>query len=353
MKSEFGKYAQVLRIRRNATQSELAKWLGVSLSHVSNLEAERAHISKEVVEGYVGFLGVSGFEAERLQKLADLSNNKQRASDLSQQSLLALIATFGDQLSDSTVDRIRELVASDIGAENASLRLSTNQRALRKRRDQGRSWRRPSLTPERFVRISLLAEAIRRKHCDNSLRLPLEQFLAQEESEDPSLGVLVLNQLPSYAEGAFAIIVGSEEENTILLEEEFYSLGLKGSSFVRHVVAHEFSHHVLHKELLFSAETRVLPPQDWARQSAATIKADAELTSRVTKRIDNFFEVEAECFATMLLVPWTEMMKGTESYYLAKDFGEEKEEINRYLRFIRSSERVRMMFEAELRKRGT
>ena len=47
-------------------------------------------------------------------------------------------------------------------------------------------------------------------------------------------------------------------------------------------------------------------------------------------------EVEAECFATMLLVPWTEFLKGTEPKYLAKDFGEQKDQVELYARYFKN-----------------
>ncbi len=37
----------------------------------------------------------------------------------------------------------------------------------------------------------------------------------------------------------------------------------------------------------------------------------------------------------MLLVPWTEFLKGTSAYYLASDFGEQIGEIKRYMKYFK------------------
>ncbi|GGL59930.1 hypothetical protein GCM10011392_13040 [Wenxinia marina] len=51
---------------------------------------------------------------------------------------------------------------------------------------------------------------------------------------------------------------------------------------------------------------------------------------QIEQVVDRLEEVEAECFATFLLIPWEAFLKGTEAAYLAKDYGEQLDEVKRY-----------------------
>ena len=352
MRTEWGKLAQSMRIRAGLSQTEFAQKLGVSLARISNLEAGRTNISDEVLGSYIQILAASNDEALRLRELARYSNEKRRASGNSQQSLVALFSAYGDRLSEDTIKGIRRLVEKELGADVANLKLKSSRQPKRSHGTrQRKSGNRASIGAQRFIEISFIAEQIRRKHCNNSDRLHIDRFLEAEVAEAQGFDFLIVDKLPAFAEQAFAVIVGDPDSNTILLEEERFKLAQRGSSFVRHVIAHEYGHHILHKEHLEADLECFLPPQDWAKASAKELKAAHASAGQIEKVVDTLVEAEAECFSTMLLVPWTEFMKGTETYHLAKDFGEEHEEVKRYHRYIRGSDRVRMTFEAEIASR--
>ena len=125
-------------------------------------------------------------------------------------------------------------------------------------------------------------------------------------------------------------------------------MAVKGSGFRRHVICHEYAHHVLHERLLTSSAENYLPPQAWAKIKNDGANGD---TSTIRQIIDTPEEIDAECFATMLLVPWTEFVKGTEVKYLARDFGEQQDQVEKYARYFKNMAVINE-FRQELWERG-
>jgi transcriptional regulator with XRE-family HTH domain len=341
MRSSFGRLAQDVRVQKGITQSAFAASIGESLSRVSQLEHQRTSINDAVIGKYIEALDLDGEAICKLRRFADFSNSRLAAKNknLQHDSIHALLKQFGDKLSASTVEGIRNLIIKDLdpdlALEVASLEFSSNQ-SVRKQgtgRKPRRLPTRPTLALERFVELCLLAEEHRARFTDpNTRRMNIEYLLASESSRTEKFDFDVLEALPPYAQGAFACIVGTSNGHVILLEEEGYELAVRGSGFRRHVICHEFAHHVLHARLLDSKAETYLPIQEWAKK-----RDDGENTSSmICQFVDTPEEVDAECFATMLLVPWTEFLKGTEPKYLAKDFGEQQGEVERYARFFKN-----------------
>lgn len=341
MRSSFGRLAQDVRVRKGITQSAFAASIGESLSRVSQLEHQRTSINDAIIGKYIEALDLDGEEICKLRRFADFSNSRLSAKNknLTHDSIHALLAQFGDKLSERTVEGIRKLIMKDLdpslALEVATLEFS-NTRSASKQRVERKSKRvppRPTMALERFVDLCLLAEDHRGKFTDPDTRkMNLENLLASESARDEKFDFDVVEVLPTYARGAFACIVGTAEGHIILLEEEGYKMAVRGSGFRRHVICHEYAHHVLHSRLLISAAETYLPIQEWAK-----IEEDSEeANGTICQIVDTQEELEAECFATMLLVPWTEFLKGTEPKYLAKDFGEQQGEIERYARYFKN-----------------
>ena len=223
----------------------------------------------------------------------------------------------------------------EIALEVASLEFSSNRSVSKRGAAKGPrvSAKSPILTLGRFVELCLLAEQHRLRFTDTDVRkMSVERLLAFASASDERFDFDVLECLPPYAQGAFACIVGTASGHIVLLEEEGYKMAVRGSSFRRHVICHEYGHHVLHGNLLSSSSEVYLPPQEWSR-----IKEDSEeATGNICQIVDTPEEIDAECFATMMLVPWTEFLKGTEPKYLAKDFGEQLSEVERYARYFKN-----------------
>lgn len=341
MRSSFGRLAQDVRVRKGITQSAFAATIGESLSRVSQLEHQRTSINDAVIGKYIEALDLDGEEICKLRRFADFSNSRLSAKNknLKHDSIHALLAQFGDKLSDRTVDGIRKLIMNDLdpnlALEVATLEFSNTHSASK--RSVGRKPKklppRPTLTLERFVELCLLAEDHRGKFEDPDTRkMNLEHLLASESARDERFDFDIVEVLPPYAQGAFACIVGTADGHIILLEEEGYKMAVRGSGFRRHVICHEYAHHVLHAKLLASTAETYLPIQEWAK-----IREESEeTTGSICQIVDTQEELEAECFATMLLVPWKEFLKGTEPKYLARDFGEQQGEIGRYARYFKN-----------------
>jgi len=341
MRSSFGRLAQDVRVRKGITQSAFASSIGESLSRVSQLEHQRTSINDAVIGKYIAALDLDGEEICKLRRFADFSNSRLSAKNknLKHDSIHALLAQFGDKLSERTVDGIRKLIMKDLdpdlALEVATLEFANTHSAskLGVGRKAKKVPPRPTLTLERFVDLCLLAEERRARFSNSDTRkLNLEHLLASESAFDEKFDFDVVEVLPSYAKGAFACIVGTADEHVIILEEDGYKMAVRGSGFRRHVICHEYAHHVLHSNLLISSAETYLPVQEWAK-----IKRDDEqMTGTICQVVDTQEELDAECFATMLLVPWTEFLKGTEPRYLARDFGEQQGEIERYARYFKN-----------------
>lgn len=341
MRSSFGRFAQDVRVRKGITQSAFAVAIAASLSRVSQLEHQRTSINDAVIGKYIEVLDLDGEEICKLRRFAEFSNSRLSAKNknLKHDSIHALLAQHEEKLSERTVEGIRNLIMQDLDPdlalevatlEYANTHSASKQGAGRKPKKMPP---RPTLMLERFVELCLLAEEHRARFTDPDTRkMNLEHLLASEAVHDEKFDFDVVDVLPSYAKGAWACIVGTAEGHTILLEEEGYKMAVRGNGFRRHVICHEYAHHVLHAKLLASTAETYLPIQEWAK-----IKEESEeATGTIRQVVDTPEEVDAECFATMLLVPWTEFLKGTEPKYLAKDFGEQQGEVERYAQYFKN-----------------
>lgn len=340
MRSSFGRLALEIRVKKGISQSKFATEIGESLSRVSQIEHQRTSISDSVIGKYITALDLNGDEICQLRRFADFSNSRLSAKNknLKHDSIHALLAQHGDKLSELTIEGIRNLIMRDLdpdlALEVATMEFSSNQSVSKRRSKKLAQKGRPSLTLDQFVDICLLAETHRAKFSDPDIRkLNIERLLCCAAAQDNRFDFDLLDQLPSYASGAFACIVGTTAGHTILLEQQAYMMAVRGSVFRRHVICHEYAHHVLHGEMLSSTSEVYLPPQEWAKIKESV----GETTETICQVVDTMEEAEAECFATMMLVPWTEFIKGTELKHLANDFGEQLTEVERYARYFKQT----------------
>lgn len=342
MRSSFGRLAQEARVKKGITQSDFAVAIGESLSRVSQLEHQRTSINDTVIGKYIAALDLDGEAICQLRRFAEYSNSRLSAKNknLKHDSIHALLAQYGDKLSDHTIEGIRKLITQDLdpnlALEVATLEFSSSKSVSKQvgARGSKKAVLRPSLTLDRFVELCILAEKHRVRFTDPDMRkMNVEHLLAFASVWDEKFDFDVLDVLPSYAKGAFACIVGTADGHTILLEAEGYLMAVRGSGFRRHVICHEYAHHVLHANLLSSGAETYLPIQEWAKVKD---EDGVEMSGTIRQVVDTIEEVEAECFATMLLVPWTEFLKGTDPKYLAKDFGEQKDQVEIYARYFKN-----------------
>ncbi len=231
VRSSFGRLAQDVRDRKGITQSAFAAAIGESLSRVSQLEHQRTSINDAVIGKYIEALDLDGEEICKLRRFADFSNSRLSAKNknLKHDSIHALLAQFGDKLSEHTVEGIRKLILRDLdpdlALEVATLEFSNTQSESKQYlgRKPKKMPSRPALTLERFVQLCLLAEEHRKKFTDPDTRkMNLEHLLASESARDEKFDFDVVEVLPSYARGAFAFIVGVADGHIILLDEEGY-----------------------------------------------------------------------------------------------------------------------------------
>ncbi|MCC5987852.1 MAG: helix-turn-helix transcriptional regulator [Pararhodobacter sp.] len=338
MRTAFGKKAQELRARISLTQTEFAKRIGESLSRVSQLEHGRVSVSDAVVNKYIKALKCDGDSAHALRQFAYYSNSRLDAekNEIPHKDIYSILASLGDKIKPETARQIRKLIDKDLGDIAPSLKFSnTRSVAIEKKRGskQPHTKKRPSLDPNRFAFLCVLSEEIRSQFANDISRLNVELFLEGMCIKDSSFNIDILPELPSYAEGAYACIVGQKDGNILLIEEDRYIIASK-SDFGRHSLLHEYSHHVLHSELLVTDSTSYLPPTDTSKLSKANLVTDCD-TTPIYDVVDTVVEVEAETLATLLLVPWTQMTRSTEDFYLSRDFGEQKVKIRWLRRFLK------------------
>ena len=111
----FGLHLQSLRAQRNVTQKEMAAAIGVSPAYLSALEhGKRGQPSWALLQRIVGYFNVIWDEADKLQKLAALSDPKTTidTSDLSSEAtyLANLLSQKIDSLDDKQINQMRKVL---------------------------------------------------------------------------------------------------------------------------------------------------------------------------------------------------------------------------------------------------
>lgn len=332
MRSAFGKYCEELRVQRKMTQSEFSRRSGYSLSRISNIEYQRSNISDDVIGVYISVLDCSGEECCNLRKLAEFSNGLRRHNSRSERvaPLQTMLEQFRERISPDAVKQIQKILERETGEQLEKLCFSSNQGT--QGQTKKRRARRPDLSPERFVEIALRALEVRRCVCNDFKKVEIDWALQVLSTREDNLDFKIDECLPTYLDGAFACIVGHADGHTILVEQSRFLQAINGVLFSRHAVGHELAHHFLHAHLLQGEKEVVFEPQELAKNSAKEIGTDRQ----IEQVVDNIVEAEAECFATLFLVPWEAFLKGTHDKYLASDYGEQQREVERYSRYFRN-----------------
>lgn len=329
MRSSYGRFAQQLRLKRGMNQKEFAELSGMSMSHISNLEHQRAHLNDEVIGTYIKVLDCTGPEAHELRKRAETSNRirKHPEPNAPTTPLEVLFQQFGSRLSQEARLEIQKILEAETGERLQDLTFASNRS---KKHAKKRIIRRPSLLPERLAEIAILAEKARLGVCGEMEKVDIGLALERLSHTENGLDYEVREALPPQLEGAFAAILGHSQGHTILLEEERFRGAINGVHFARHVVAHEVAHHYLHASLLESESELYLAPQELAKNGPA----DMGSSGQIEQVVDTIEEEEAECFATFFLVPWPTFLKGTEYRYLADDYGEQQRTVERFGKYF-------------------
>jgi transcriptional regulator with XRE-family HTH domain len=348
MRTAFGRFAMSLRAAKGISQTDFCRRIGLSLPRVSNIEHGRVAVSTDVVNSYITALNCSGVEAHELMKLADFSNTRRSMSESGAQhpSLLALFKQFGDRISPKAAADIQRILELETGERVSVLTLASNRMSSKGKATRA-SKERYSLLPKRFAEICFTANEVRRLVTDDLVKVNFETSLEKLGSSFHNFDYDVLETLPSFAQGAFACIIGEKDGNTLLVEEERFAKAIIGVYFARHALAHEIGHHVLHPHLLLSDGSVYIAPQALAKNTAES----ATSNGRIYEIIDTLEEAEAEAFATLFLVPWEAFFKGTSATFLRDDFGEELETIKTFSFYFKN----RAILEAlasELVRRG-
>ncbi len=329
MRSGFGKAVQKIRAERGITQSAFAELTGWSLSRISNIEYQRAAISDDVLRVYLRVLNTTGKEAHHLRKLASFSNGvrKEQAQQSEHPNMVALLRQFGKDLSPKAVAEIQQIIEKETGERVSALMFQSNKSPKKPRSKT----KRAHLQLQRFVEVCILASQFRRGFAKETHKLNLEKVLEELAANNDDFDYRISEVLPATARGAFAVIVGETHGVTLHCEDDRYTKLTKGVHFCRHVVAHEIGHYVLHRDQLNSDGELVFEPQLLAQNSSQMIGAKGE----IQQVVDTNEEAEAECFATMLLIPWEAFIRGTTADYLASDFGEQRSEVKRYMSYFK------------------
>lgn len=327
MRSGFGKKVMELRVAKGMSQKEFAEVSGIALARVSNIEYQRTAINDDVVGAYIHTLKCTGEEAHELRKLANFSNSvrKSPSNNPAVSPLQAMLTEFGENLKPESLKQIQQIIERETGEELAILNFSSNT-AKSKTGVVSRSRKRPDLGTKRFVEICLVAEEVRNRVCSETEKLDIGRALDILCIQERDLDYRILESMPAAFEGAFAAISGHVNGHTILLEEFRLKSALSGVYFGRHAVSHEISHHFLHSQLLDSDAEMFLAPQELSKNNTRS----ASGVDRIEQVVNTLVEVEAECFATFFLVPWTAFLKGTSADFLARDYGEQPREVERY-----------------------
>lgn len=328
MRGGFGRLAVELRLARKMSPKEFADLSGLSLSRISDLEHQRATVTDKVVSLYVQVLNCNGVEASELRKRANAESTSRKMPAVSPETrpIQTLLAEYGDRISPKAVAKIQSIIERETGEQVSALFLSSNQNVKQKRAKA-----RPKLPFKRFIEIVLAAELHRSKVAQDTERVDIGFALECLVRQEDKLDYDIRTSLPSTFDGAFAAIAGHSKGHTIVLEEERFNSALSGVHFARHVIAHELAHHFLHGNSLSSSKELYFLPQELAKNSSRTIGEKRT----IMQVVDTLEEAEAECFATLFLVPFGAFYKGTSPKHLAADFGEQQSEVERYMSFFK------------------
>ena len=344
MRSTWGTYAEALRVRAGLSRTEFANRIGESIARVCNLEYQRTNINEEVLRKYIDVLAVNPEEASKLRESAEFSNLRRgmQAKNVPEDQTVTMMVKFlpllspsGKRKVEAALAEIRRVIAEEKGEEVAYLRFNIPLKKKAPKTKRKTPSERPQLFLNRFIELCFIAQEIRTRHVSDRYRLNIDQFIQREELDDGSLCFDVVEALPSYAEGAFALIIGTGEGHRVLLEEKRFFGRLRNHPLIRHAIMHEFAHHVLHGDLLQTKSECFLPAQEISMVTEESLERVAPDGYSFERVIDTLIEEEAECLATLILVPWNEFAKGKEASELWRTYGADPGSVVRYLRYFK------------------
>lgn len=383
MRSSFGQRAEMARAHRGLTLDRFARELGVSHARVSQLEHGKTKINDSTIYDYIKILALAGQEANELRAEANFSNNRLlfKKKDFADDRLLALYTTYGPILPENLKEEILERILVEIESQGINIKVKSgtipspdSARVLersslseqRTRSKPSKGQYKPSLGIHRLVDLCLSTETARVEFAKPEKRIEVDRFLEAISAVDPEFDIDICEIMPSFARDAYAIIVGTAEWNTVVVEEGFYKSCARGNYFHRHILLHEYAHHVLHGELLKTKGECFLEPHSAFQIESDGCSREIPLYEKVFEGknsrkyvIPNVIELEAEYFGVLLALPWMKIASTavgnydfrTESVRLAKRYGTLPNIVEMILRYF-SVPSVRHKIAEEIYRRG-
>lgn len=108
--TEFGKAVRIARLKTDQTLLSMAEELGVSPAFLSGLENGRKKVSKKWVRLITNFFNKRGYEIEKLQELADISNEFVELDGLSMQQKMLVAGFAKSPLTPEQLKKMAELL---------------------------------------------------------------------------------------------------------------------------------------------------------------------------------------------------------------------------------------------------
>lgn len=279
---------------------ELSRKLGKSLSYLSQVESGSVNFNEALCQDYIVALGLDQRQTDEFCELVRFLNAKRKAPNSTDagKRLSAIVAIYGDELDQVDIEIIEEMVAQGLG----------KQSDYRKGRNASPS----RMTPERFLEIFYLAMDQKNRIAKDDELVPVCRLVEKEAAVQPRFKLTFHDKMPERLGDVWACVEHHVEGREAHFLSQNYERAFDGCSFNRHVVAHEFGHYILeHKGINFLKPTMI-------GKTRSTGSAD-----------DPVEELEADIFATLLLVPWRRMVRGDSANELAKRFHAEKKWITK------------------------
>lgn len=108
--TEFGKAVRIARLKTDQTLLSMAEELEVSPAFLSGLENGRKKVSKKWVKLITNFFDKKGYEIEKLQELADISNEFVELDGLSMQQKMLVAGFAKSPLTPEQLKKMAELL---------------------------------------------------------------------------------------------------------------------------------------------------------------------------------------------------------------------------------------------------
>lgn len=289
------------------TRVQFSREAGLNLSYMSQAESGRVKFNDDLASAYIEGLRLEAASKAEFLELVRFANSERRSTNSNPlaKRIAALVEMYGDDLSETQLFAIEDAMRQGLAGK---FRFSPYRRSG--------SGPYEGLGPADFFRVIRETDNIRRRFSIPAF-CRIDDLIEAVEASEPSLTIVWHSRMPKRYGDVYGCLDRSFENPVIHFCEEIYYRAADGCWVSRHILAHELGHYILgHKGVSYLQPSMV-------KGMRATLARGASKE-----------EQEADFAASLLLVPWRDLVGRRDSTDAAKRYRDEPkftEKLRQYL----------------------